>query len=273
MGVPVTVYNGRCCVQGRIQRTLHLHLQAHTCRGCPPTGEHQGPTDTQSKHWAVCTAVSVGRCPQARVDHKLGAGSQGQGWDRHAKDLQEVQEGLGAPSAPADHEAPARGKSKDGSDSARNPSPLPCPQPPSATPLPRASAAEAGLPGSVANSPFSSASTPHRSPAFHLGSRNQRQGWLELIGAQYPLPGREGHVCGNSPMHRGRGHKAVTSCHGKDPHPDRSLPPCQLENYRAFQGTAISSAFNFDRTFSDALEEKPFPRSLPLKCSLPSFNT
>lgn len=120
--------------------------------GLPPTGEHQGPTDTQREHWAACTAVSAGSCRQARVDHKLGAGSRGQGWDRHAKDLQEVQEGLGAPSAPADHEAPARGKSKEGSDLARNPSPLPRPQPPSATPLPRASAAEAGLPGSVANS-------------------------------------------------------------------------------------------------------------------------
>lgn len=138
-----------------------------------------------------CTAASVASWLKARGVWRAAM-------DRHAErrqDLQEVQEGPGDPLAPADHVAPARGKSKKGSDLAGSPGPRPGPgkccglaQPP---PLPAAAAFHAARVGNTPSSPCF-ISSPHPTsalerdaemPGINGGSDGRSRGALGEWGA------------------------------------------------------------------------------------------
>lgn len=99
---------GTVCGEGGVS-PAGLHLQAHTRRASPPR-----PTRALGR----AHSRQHGGLPTGPRGH-----SWGQGRGRHAGDLREVQEGLGAPSAPADLAAPAGGKGKEGQTQPGTPAP------------------------------------------------------------------------------------------------------------------------------------------------------
>lgn len=97
-----------------------------------PPAMNQSTATTSQQHPSLCTALSTSRTLRPVWPESRALGSEGSSVDRYAEkrqDLQEVQEGRGAPWVPEDHVVPARGKWKAGSEPGRKPLPQGYPHP------------------------------------------------------------------------------------------------------------------------------------------------